>query len=95
MAIHNGFAIVGISKCRKKGTFQGVPLDENLKNKKVEPRCGLLVIDLKTGDIVHTLTIEGIIDEIFDVGVIPETVNTQAIGFKTDEIRRVISIDTP
>jgi len=94
MAIHNGFAIVGISKCRKNRTFQGIALDENLKNKKVEPRCGLLVIDLKTGDIVHSLTIEGIIDEIFDVAVIPETVKTQAIGFKTDEIRRVISIDT-
>lgn len=93
MAIHNGFAIVGISRCRKNRTFQGIALDENLKNAKVEPRCGLLVIDLKTGDIVHTLTIEGIIDEIFDVGVIPDTVKTQAIGFKTEEIRRVISID--
>jgi len=92
-AIYKHFAIVGISKCRKNRTFQGMPLDDNLKKANVEPRCGLLVIDLRSGDIVHTLTLEGMIEEIFDVGVIPQATYTKAIGFKTDEIRRTLSID--
>ena len=35
------------------------------------PRCGLGVIDLRSGDLVHTLRIEGVIAELYDVTVIP------------------------
>ena len=30
-------------------------------------RCGLNVIDLKTGDTVHWLRLEGIVSELYDV----------------------------
>lgn len=93
MAIHKNYAIVGVSKPRRERTFQGLPLDDNLTAKKVSARCGLLVIDLDNGAIVHTLTLEGVVEEIFDVLVLPETRNAAAIGFRTDEIRRVLSID--
>ncbi|MDQ2995101.1 MAG: TIGR03032 family protein, partial [Pseudomonadota bacterium] len=59
------FAIVGLSKCRQNGTFSGLELDKNLAEKKIEARSGLHVIDLRTGDIVHSLRIEGIIVELY------------------------------
>jgi hypothetical protein len=34
-------------------------------------RCGLYVVDLATGDTVHSLTIEGVVTELHDVAVIP------------------------
>ena len=43
--LHGDFAIVGISQPRHNKTFQGLPLDEKLAQKKAQPRCGLLVID--------------------------------------------------
>ena len=67
-------------------------LDDNLNQKQVEARCGLLVIDLRSGDIVHNLRIEGIIDELYDVVTLPRMRQPMAIGFKSDEIRRVLSI---
>lgn len=86
------FAVVGLSKPRKNKTFSGLALDDNLNSKQAEARCGLLVIDLKTGDIVHNLRIEGIVEELYDVVVINNIKRPMAIGFKSDEIRRVISV---
>ncbi len=89
---HGDFAIVGLSQPRENKTFSGLPLDEMLREKKVEARCGLLVIDLRTGDIVHSLRIEGIVSELYDVAVIPKIRSPMAIGLRTDEIRRVITV---
>ena len=56
------------------------------------PRCGLQVIDLRTGDTVHWLRIDGIVEELYDVVTLPGCVRPMAIGFQSDEIRRVITI---
>ena len=90
---HGDFALVGLSKPRHNKTFSGLPLDENLKSRKAEARCGVQVIDLRTGDAVHWLRIEGIVDELYDVITLPGVRSPMALGFKTDEIRRVISIE--
>ena len=87
------FAIVGVSKPRDNQTFSGLALDDNLAKNKVEARCGLYVVDLKTGDLVHWVRIEGVVQELYDVVVLPDRSNTAAIGFRSDEIRRVISIE--
>lgn len=57
-----------------------------------EDRCGLLVIDLRTGDIVHSLRLEGVVEELYDVAALPGVRRPMAIGFKTDEIRRIITM---
>ena len=86
------FAIAGLSKPRHNKTFSGLSLDDNLRAKDVEPRCGLLVIDLRSGDIVHSLRIEGVVEELYDVQVLPGVRRPMAIGFRTDEIRRVVTM---
>ncbi|MBP0013469.1 MAG: TIGR03032 family protein [Roseofilum sp. SBFL] len=92
LAFAGDFAIVGLSKPRHNKTFMDLPLDETLKAKDAEARCGLQVIDLRTGDIVHWLRIDGYIEEMYDVAVLPNVRRPMALGFKTDEIRRVITI---
>jgi hypothetical protein len=63
-----------------------------LAEKQAVSRCGLQVIDLRTGDVVHHLRIEGMVHELYDVAVIPQVRRPMAIGFRTDEIRRMISV---
>jgi uncharacterized protein (TIGR03032 family) len=92
LAFYGDFAVVGISRPRHNKTFSGLPLDEQLQAKNAEPRCGLLVIDLRSGDVVHSLRLEGIVEELYDVAVLPGIRRPMAIGFRTDEIRRVITI---
>ena len=87
------FAIIGVSKPRENRTFSGLALDDNLAKNKAEARCGLYVVDLKTGDLVHWVRIEGVVRELYDVVVLPDRTNTAAVGFRSDEIRRVISIE--
>ncbi|MEH2040531.1 TIGR03032 family protein [Nostoc sp.] len=91
-AFHGDFAIVGVSQPRHNKTFSGLPLDEKLQQKNAEPRCGLLVIDLKSGDIVHSLRIEGVVLELYDVVALPGVRRPMAIGFKSDEIRRMVTM---
>jgi len=86
------FAVIGLSKPRHNNTFQGLPLDGNLAERDAEARCGLMVVDLRSGDAVHWLRIEGVVEELYDVTVLPGVVRPMALGFKTDEIRRVITV---
>lgn len=55
--------------------------------------CGLYVIDLKTGDVADWLRLEGFVSELYDVVALPGVVRPSMIGFRSDEIRRTISID--
>jgi len=94
LSFHGDFALVGLSKSRDNKTFSGLALDNNLASHQVEPRCGIQIIDLRTGDMVHWLRMEGIVNELYDVVSLPGVRRPKALGFKTDEIRRVLSIET-
>jgi len=93
MTIHRNFAVVGMSRPRHNKTFSDLALDDELKRRKVEPRCGLLVIDLKSGDIVHWLRLEGVVEELYDVVVLPGVARPMALGLVSDEIRRTVSLE--
>ena len=92
LAFCGDFAVVGLSKPRHNQTFSGLPLDSQLQEKGADPRCGLMVIDLRTGDAVHSLRLEGVVDELYDVQALAGVQRPMAIGFKSDEIRRLISV---
>lgn len=92
LAFSGDFAIIGLSKPRENKTFSGLALNEKLNQQNASARCGLCVIDLNRGDIVHSLTIDGIVEELYDVVALPKIRHPMAIGFKSDEIRRVITI---
>ncbi|GKS70216.1 TIGR03032 family protein [Nitrosomonas sp. PY1] len=87
------FALVGLSKSRENRTFSGLALDNNLRLHRIEARCGIQVVDLRTGDIVHWFHMEGVVRELYDVVALPEIRCPMALGFKTDEIRRLLNIE--
>lgn len=92
MSFHGDYAIVGLSKPRNNRAFSGLDLDENLRRAQSDARCGLHVIDLRSGDVVHWVRIEGIVTELYDVIALPSVRRPKALGFKTDEIRRVLRV---
>jgi uncharacterized protein (TIGR03032 family) len=93
LAFLDGHAIVGLSEPRGNRTFTGLPLEARLAAENVPPRCGLYVIDLRSGDVVHWLRLEGFVNELYDVAALPVVVRPAMIGFRSDEIRRTISIE--
>ena len=93
LAFADRFAVVGLSLPRADNkTFAGLALGETLAAKNVSARCAILVIDLRSGDIVHWLQIQGIVEELYDVILLPGVVRPMAFGFESDEIRRVITL---
>ncbi|MFZ5616796.1 MAG: TIGR03032 family protein [Pseudomonadota bacterium] len=86
------FAVVTMSLPRGDRTFEDLPLQETLDKTGASPRCGLAVIDLKTGDLAHWLRLEGAVTELFDAVILNNVKRPAAIGFRSDEIRRVLSV---
>ena len=53
------------------------------------------VVDLESGDAVHWLRMEGVVEELYDVAILPGVRRPMALGLKSDEIQRVISMAAP
>lgn len=92
MTFINDYAVVGMSQARDNKTFSDLPLQESLKEKNAEPRCGIQVIDLNSGDVVHSVRIEGIVAELYDVIILPNVIRPMTLGFVSDEIHHILSI---
>jgi uncharacterized protein (TIGR03032 family) len=89
------YAIVTLSKPRHV-TFHGLALDEHLRKRGAEAQCGLQVIDLRTGTIANWLRLDGsFVTELYDVVVLPGVRQPMALGFKTNEIERMLVVDAP
>jgi len=86
-------AVIGLSMPRESRTFSGLPLDAALQARSTDPRSGLAIIDLDNGDMTGWVRIEGIVRELYDVAVLPGVRRPSLIGFRTDEVRYVLSID--
>ncbi|HEY0111833.1 MAG TPA: TIGR03032 family protein [Allosphingosinicella sp.] len=93
LAFAGRHAIVGLSLPRDDRTFAGLPLEEALAARDAEPRCGLAVIDTENGEMTAWLRIEGLVRELYDVAFLPGVRRPSAIGFRTDEVKRTISIE--
>lgn len=92
MALVGDYAVVGLSEPRGNRAFNGLELQGLLADKKVSPRCGLQIVNLRTGDVEHSLEISGVVSELYDVVALPGVVRPMTIGFKSDEIQHVLSI---
>jgi len=87
------FALVGLSRPRHEKTFGGLPLDENLAQRGVDARCGIHVIDLRTGDIAYWLRIEGAVEELYDVVTLDGVRNPAVLPLESDELRKTVTVD--
>jgi uncharacterized protein (TIGR03032 family) len=60
-------AFVGLSQIRESSTFGGLPLEERLE----ERLCGVWLVNVETGNIVGFVRFEDLVQEVFDVAVLP------------------------
>lgn len=91
LAFVDRYAIVTLSKARHDQTFTGLTLDDRLREKNAEARCGVQIIDLTTGETAHWLRIDGVVSELYDVAVLAGVQRPMALGFKNDDIQRLIT----
>lgn len=92
LAFHGDHALVGVSLPRRLG-FLGLALDEELRRRDAAARCALLVVDLRSGDVVHWLRFDSHITELYDVAIVPGVQRPGCLGFQTNEIRQLIATE--
>ena len=90
LALINGFALVTVSKPRY-GTFDDMPLGDELAKRGAAPMCGLLVFDLATGRGVEWLKLEGEVQELFTVEVMPGVHCPMAVGPTAEEFPETVT----
>ena len=79
LAFVSHYAVVTVSLVRSR-TLDDSPLAEAMKAKGATERSGLLVIDLRNGDIVQWFWLRGDVTELFDVGAIQNIRCPRGIG---------------
>ena len=81
------YAIVGSSKPRRGDIYSGLELDDALEARGMEPHLGIFVIDIRSGELIHWLLVEGPVRELFDVCALPGVRRPAAIGLIGSEVR--------
>lgn len=85
------YALIGASLPRD-GTFKGLELENTIKVRDGEPRCGAFIVDTHNGDILHWIRFEGAVRELFDVSFIPGVGAAMCVGLGSPEVRTLITI---
>jgi uncharacterized protein (TIGR03032 family) len=91
LAFHGDFAFIGLSKPRYK-RFEGLPLEQKLKDADSEPWCGVQIIDLTSGTCVDWLRIDGDLAELYDLEVLPGVVAPMAVSPDSSEAAQLITV---
>lgn len=74
--LFGGLAFVGLSRVRETAVFGGLPLDD----RRESLRCGVAIVDCRSGAVRGTLFFKSGVEEIFDVGVLPGYRNPSVSG---------------
>ena len=93
LAFFENYAVIGVSKPRENQTFKGLALNQHLSKRNLQSMCGLLIVDLSSGAIKHSIQFQGLIHELYDILVLNKTRNPKLIGLRSNEINYTLSID--
>jgi uncharacterized protein (TIGR03032 family) len=85
-----GYAVIGVSHLRDNTFASGLSVLGRMESQHIQQNCGLLVIDPNTGKLVHWLTIEGIVTELYDVAFLPGVMQPYTPGFSEPQLHRAL-----
>jgi uncharacterized protein (TIGR03032 family) len=88
LAIHGPYAFIGFSKIRAKSAMDGVPLAE----RRAELKCGIAIVDLRSGQTVALLEFQSAVEEIFDVQLLSGKRFPEVLGFHKDSLQHTFVI---
>ena len=82
------YAFVGLSKIRKTSAMDGVPIAE----RRDVLKCGIAVLDLRSGQTIAFLEFQTAVEEIFDVQLLPAVRFPEVIGFQQETINHTFIV---
>jgi uncharacterized protein (TIGR03032 family) len=88
LAFSGPYAFVGLSKIRKTSAMDGVPLAD----RREQLKCGVAVVDLRSGQVIAFLEFQTAVEEIFDVQLLPGLRFPEVIGFQQETIQHTFVV---
>ena len=88
LGIHGPFAFIGLSKIRATSAMDGVPLAE----RRAELKCGVAVVDLRSGRVVASVDFQSAVEEVFDVQVLAGLPFPEVLGFQKETIQHTFVV---
>jgi len=88
LALCGPHAFIGLSKIRETSAMDGVPLAE----RRNELKCGIAVVDLRSGQVTAMLEFQTAVEEIFDVQLLPNLRFPEIIGFQKETLQHTFII---
>ena len=88
LAFAGKYAFIGLSKIRETSTFGGLPIAGRLS----ELKCGVAVVDLRSGQVVGMLDFQTAVEEIFDVQLLPGLRFPEVIGFQKETVHHTFIV---
>jgi hypothetical protein len=88
LALCGPYAFVGLSKIRKTSAMDGVPLAD----RREQLKCGVAVVDLRSGQVIASLEFQTAVEEIFDVQLLPGLRFPEVIGFQQETIQHTFVV---
>jgi uncharacterized protein (TIGR03032 family) len=88
LALAGHYAFIGLSKIRATSAMDGVPL----ASRRNELKCGVAVVDVRSGLTVALLELQTAVEEIFDVQLLPGIRFPEVIGFQKDAIQHTFVV---
>lgn len=88
LAFCGPYAFVGLSKIRSSSAMDGVPLAA----KRNQLKCGVAVVDTRSGEIVASLDFQSAVEEVFDVQLVAGQRFPEVIGFQKDALQHTFVV---
>jgi uncharacterized protein (TIGR03032 family) len=88
LALAGPYAFVGLFKIRPTSAMDGVPLAE----RREQLKCGVAVVDLRSGRVVALLEFQTAVEEIFDVQLLPGVRFPEVIAFQQETIQHTFVV---
>ncbi len=88
LALCGPYAFVGLSKIRATSAMDGVPLAE----RREQLKCGVAVVDLRSGQGIALLEFQTAVEEIFDVQLLPGVQFPEVLGFQKETLHHTFIV---
>jgi uncharacterized protein (TIGR03032 family) len=88
LAFAGPYAFVGLSKIRATSAMDGVPLAE----RRDKLKCGVAVVDLRSGQVTACLEFRTAVEEIFDVQLLHGLRFPEVMGFQKETVQHTFIV---
>ena len=88
LGLYGPYAFIGLSKIRQTSAMSGVPIAE----RRDELKCGVAVVDLRSGKIVAAVDFESAVEEVFDVQMLAGQRFPEVLGFQKETVQNTFVV---